>query len=119
MFLDFLRRGRAVAAISVPERATVPPGIRVYAFGDLHGRADLARRLTVAIDADMAANPTGEALVIGLGDYIDRGPDSFEVIATLLRIAVRYRAVFIKGNHEAMLLDFLHRPTAIGSSWID
>ncbi|MGE3718244.1 MAG: metallophosphoesterase family protein [Bauldia sp.] len=97
----------------------MPPGLRVYAFGDLHGRADLAARLAAAIDADVAANPIPKTLVIGLGDYIDRGPNSFEVIATLLSIAVRYRAAFIKGNHEAMLLDFLQRPLAAGPGWID
>ena len=68
-------------------RATVPHGVRVYAIGDIHGRADLLDRLTARIDADLHRNPVPHSIEIYLGDYIDRGPSSREVIDRLVQRA--------------------------------
>src|SRR5579872_5372732 len=57
---------------------------RVYAIGDIHGRADLLDAVLSKIDADVAAAPCKRHAVVGLGDYVDRGPQSREVLDGLL-----------------------------------
>jgi serine/threonine protein phosphatase 1 len=84
--------------------AAVPPGQRVYAVGDIHGRLDLFEALIAAIEADDAASPPAETTVILLGDLVDRGPDSAGVVARA-RAWQRERAVrILMGNHEEMFL---------------
>jgi len=92
-----------------PERrsAAIPAGQRVYAVGDVHGRADLFTRLAAAIDADDAAREPAETTVILLGDLIDRGPDSAGVIAAARAWGERRRVRYIGGNHEELLLKAL------------
>jgi serine/threonine protein phosphatase 1 len=87
----------------------LPPGLRVYAIGDVHGRDDLLARLHDAIAADWAAAPAARAAVVHLGDYVDRGPDS---PAALRRAAgpppiPGAESVALRGNHEALMLDAL------------
>jgi len=97
------RRARVAAA----ERR-VPAGRRIYAIGDIHGRADLLRALHTSILAD-AAGATGIVpVVVYLGDYVDRGLDSRAVIDILLDEPLPgFEVVCLLGNHEAMMLDFL------------
>jgi Calcineurin-like phosphoesterase len=57
-----------------------PDGVRIYAIGDVHGRADLLARLFAGIDDDIAAFPAPRVIEILVGDYIDRGPQSRDVI---------------------------------------
>lgn len=75
---------------------------RLLAVGDIHGcLAQLCSLL------DQVA-PTGHDQLVFLGDYIDRGPDSAGVVETLLALRARLpRTVFLRGNHEQMLLDVL------------
>jgi serine/threonine protein phosphatase 1 len=90
---------------------------RIYAFGDLHGRIDLLNRLSEAIAADIGENPADNGvLILGLGDYVDRGPDSRGVINALARGLGR-DALFLRGNHEQMLLQFLEDPEHFGPLW--
>jgi serine/threonine protein phosphatase 1 len=84
--------------------ATVPPGIRIYAVGDVHGRADLLARLFERIDADRDSAGECDSIEILLGDYIDRGPESREVIDMLIAREKVARLVCLTGNHEDMLL---------------
>jgi serine/threonine protein phosphatase 1 len=95
----------------------VPDGQRLYVFGDLHGRDDLAARLGAAIAADMAAEPAAEVTVIGLGDLIDRGPGSHAVVAGMNAGFPGTRTISLRGNHEQMLLDFLEDPQGNGHQW--
>jgi serine/threonine protein phosphatase 1 len=94
-------------------RARSTGGRVVYAIGDVHGCYRLLKGLLGAIVADIAARPDGAPPIILLcGDYVDRGPDSASVLSALVWLA-RHSTVemlFLKGNHEAMLLDFLRRP---------
>nr|WP_283949500.1 metallophosphoesterase family protein [Limobrevibacterium gyesilva] len=90
----------------------MPPGQRVYAIGDVHGCADRLDRMHAAVAEDLAARPVARALVIHLGDYIDRGPDSAGVIERLIRPfpvpgAAGARVFNLAGNHEDMLLTAL------------
>jgi serine/threonine protein phosphatase 1 len=86
----------------------LPPGLRVYAIGDVHGCADRLVALYAAIDADLAARPSpSEALLLHLGDYVDRGPDSAGVLEALLNPSglAGAGAIHLLGNHEAMMLE--------------
>jgi serine/threonine protein phosphatase 1 len=99
--------------------ARVPPGVCIYAVGDVHGRADLLRTLHRLIEADAAhLTPGTEKVVVYTGDYVDRGLDSREVIDVLLGEPLRgFRSVYLLGNHDAWLLSFLVDP-AIGPTWL-
>lgn len=87
---------------------SIPPGIRVYAVGDVHGRLDLLKQLLGMIEKAEAAWPAERAILIFLGDYVDRGPDSRGVIELLLNgLPERFEQVFLRGNHEEMMLQSL------------
>lgn len=90
----------------------VPPGRRIYAIGDIHGRDDLLRELHWLILNDRASlAPDYRAVVIYLGDYVDRGLGSLEVIDMLLNEPLKgFERVYLMGNHERMMLDFLNGP---------
>ena len=89
-------------------RACVPPGCRVYAIGDIHGRADLLADLHRRIAEDAGASQAVKRIAVYLGDYVDRGHSSFEVIDMLLNEPLKgFESVHLKGNHEAMMLEFI------------
>jgi serine/threonine protein phosphatase 1 len=97
--------------------ARVPPGERVYAVGDIHGRLDLLDRLLGMIAAYEAAHPCAASCVIFLGDYIDRGPDSRGVIERLQGgLPGGLTGHFLRGNHEAVMLSCLEGP-AMFANW--
>lgn len=99
--------------------ARVPEGRRVYAIGDIHGRADLLRRLHLAIAEDAAAKPSAENVVIYLGDYIDRGQDSRGVLDLLINGAPQgFECVYLSGNHEDFMVRFFE-DLKVGSAWIN
>lgn len=87
--------------------AVVPPGTRVYAVGDIHGRSDLLAETIARIDDDVRRRPIERAIEVYLGDYIDRGPDSSGVLDLLAVRLVRRHAICLRGNHEAILEKFL------------
>lgn len=94
---------------------TLPEGQLLYAVGDIHGRSDLLDDLLAKIEADAAASGSGRRTLVFLGDYVDRGPDSRGVVEMLISGQPQgFDAYFLKGNHEAMLFDFLR-----GSSHLD
>ena len=75
--------------------------MRTFAVGDIHGCLAKLEDLLQLID------PQADDLLIFLGDYIDRGPASDRVIECLLDLSQHIRCIFLKGNHEDMLLNFL------------
>lgn len=86
----------------------LPEDQRVYAIGDIHGRADLLQTLHGIIENDMATNPKSANTVVYLGDYVDRGPDSAAVIETLSTTApTGTETAYIKGNHDHFMIGFL------------
>lgn len=87
--------------------AVAPPGTRVYAVGDIHGRSDLLAETIARIDDDVRRRPIERAIEVYLGDYIDRGPDSSGVLDLLAVRLVRRHAICLRGNHEAILEKFL------------
>ncbi len=94
-----------------------PAGERIYCIGDIHGRLDLLQQLHQLILED-AADHSGEKTLVYLGDYIDRGEQSREVIDLLLEAPLAgFKPVYLKGNHEQTLLDFLQHPRAV-AAWL-
>ena len=112
----FKRRSKSAA----PAHPETPRGVAVWAIGDVHGRLDLLKPLVEAIMGDAAAAPVERKVVIFLGDYVDRGPESRGVIRYLVDLP-RDRGIewrFLKGNHEEAMLDFLADPAA-GARWCE
>jgi serine/threonine protein phosphatase 1 len=96
----------------------IPAGLRLYAVGDIHGRADLLQTLIAKVAADAAGHPgTGKRLIY-LGDYVDRGPASKTVIDLVLDAAPPgIEVVALKGNHEEMMHRFLD-DLSVGRTWM-
>jgi serine/threonine protein phosphatase 1 len=98
--------------------AQFPAGRVGYAIGDIHGRADLLRRMFDRLEQEFRAVDAPPPLVVLLGDYVDRGPDSRAVIELLISGRPRgFEWHFLKGNHEAAMLAFLDNPVA-GRAWL-
>lgn len=86
-------------------KPSLPLGLRLYAIGDVHGRADLLRDLLARIEADDARRAAADTQIILLGDLIDRGPDSAAVVDLAIRIvAHRPSTRVLLGNHEEVFL---------------
>jgi serine/threonine protein phosphatase 1 len=91
-----------------------PPGVRIYAVGDIHGKVKLLERMLEAIAQDAAARPCPRVFEIFLGDYVDRGPHSREVIDCLIAPRTTdHERICLMGNHEEALLRFLNDPRAM------
>jgi len=94
----------------LPAPGRAPNGVRVYAIGDIHGRADLLECIIGSIEMDMAREAVGieRFVAVFLGDYIDRGPSSRRVLDILMNgMPKGLETVFLKGNHEHFLVSFL------------
>lgn len=105
--------------VSSKRRArSVDKGSVVYAVGDIHGRADLLERLLADIHTDAASRPQPRKVLVCLGDYVDRGPESRRVVDLLIGARERgVEAIFLKGNHEELMLRFLES-AAGGPLWM-
>lgn len=96
----------------------VPPGVVVYAVGDIHGRRDLLGALHARIVADAQSRVTTRRIIVYLGDYIDRGPDSRAVIDLVRSDHPQgFEKVWLRGNHEDFLIRFLH-DAYVGHNWL-
>lgn len=112
--------GRLLASFAKADAENVfapPDGTRVYAIGDIHGRIDLLKTLHGKIAADIEQAEADRAVVVYLGDYIDRGSSSREVIDLLLDAPIQSAdAIHLRGNHEDIMLRYLEEPD-IGPKW--
>ncbi|MDO9490535.1 MAG: metallophosphoesterase family protein [Sphingomonadaceae bacterium] len=97
----------------------VPERLRVYAVGDIHGRLDLFDRLMKRLEADRA-RWSGEAEVVLLGDYIDRGPDSAAMLDLLAADLPGWASwTLLKGNHEQAMLDSIDGDRRALRAWLE
>ena len=89
--------------------ATLPAGQRVYAVGDIHGCLDRLVALHEMIAEDIVARPIERTTLLHLGDYVDRGADSAQVIDWLINQppVPADTMVNLMGNHEFMMLSAL------------
>ena len=74
-----------------------------YLIGDIHGNLSRLKELIAAVYKHI----TKEDTLIFLGDYIDRGELSFEVVELIISLKKIFNTVCLKGNHEQMFLDYL------------
>lgn len=103
-----------------PEKpSAVPANTVVYAIGDIHGRFDLLKKLHNEIVADAKSYLANtKKIIVYIGDYIDRGVESFEVIEHFINEPLKnFDRVFIKGNHEDAMLKFME-DVNIGELWL-
>ena len=80
--------------------------MRILAIGDIHGSL---RAFDLLLEL---VNPQPEDVLITLGDYVDRGPDSKTVLDRLIELQSRCQLIALKGNHEVMMLQARHSPSA-------
>lgn len=103
-----------------PRRPETEPGQRVYAIGDVHGRLDLLRTLIRTLEADAAGLARDATRMVFLGDLIDRGPNSRQVLELVRFLQCRdpRRVEVLLGNHEEMLLAAVAGEPAAQRLWL-
>ncbi len=99
-----------------------PQNTRIYAIGDIHGEIDLLKQIHQYIIEDLNSAAQRKIVMVYLGDYIDRGPASSQVVEYLLSdplkiICPGLSKIFLKGNHEDFLLRFIDHKD-IGTDWL-
>jgi serine/threonine protein phosphatase 1 len=104
-----------------PRRPSGPAGARgwrAYGVGDIHGRLDLLEELLDKVHEDIAKRPARKVLLVFVGDLIDRGPSSAQVVERLRTYSHRgVKTVFLLGNHEEVLLRILAGETDLIAKW--
>ena len=105
-----------LASRALKAKPRIPDDTRIYAIGDVHGRVDLLREMFSAIDDSLATYPIENVVHVLVGDYIDRGPNSRQVIDALIERASQHTMVYLKGNHENYAVQFLADPSIL-SEW--
>ncbi len=109
------RKRRAAKAAPAPR---VDDDMRIYAIGDIHGRLDLLATLLAKISADRAAHAAARHQLIFLGDYVDRGNHSRELLDLFSQGPIEgFETTYLRGNHEDFLLRFLD-DTEGASIWL-
>lgn len=121
MFFRRARREKASQDNSGSEwRPSIKEGDRIYAIGDIHGRYDLLRDLLGQIESHSAAmrKPARTFLVI-LGDMIDRGPQSADVLNYLFNVKKQSAGLIVlMGNHEELMLRSLQKEPGVMRAWM-
>ena len=96
-----------------------PRGKRAYAVGDVHGRLDLLDQLLGCIEAEISVSPRRKSNVVFLGDLVDRGPESAQVIERLRTYSMPGANLhFIMGNHEEVMLRILSGDGDVLPNWL-
>jgi serine/threonine protein phosphatase 1 len=94
----------------------IPEGRMLVAVGDIHGRLDLLERLWGQIEGAARVSAARERSLVFLGDYVDRGLQSRQLVDRLLQGFPGFETIFLKGNHDETLLQFLDDPR-LGEVW--
>lgn len=95
------------------------PGYRAYVVGDVHGRLDLLEQILAKIHSELQRRPARKTLLVFVGDLIDRGPSSAQVVERLRTYRREgIRPLFLLGNHEEVLLRILGGEKTLVPSWL-
>lgn len=98
--------------------AALPAGMRMYAIGDVHGEAGLFTALMAMIEQDSIDRGPADLGIVVLGDFIDRGPRSAELVSAMMKTD-NDRLTVLKGNHEAALVDAYRGDERALGFWLD
>lgn len=116
--MQFLKNWFAKPAAPAVSSYRLPEGELVYAVGDIHGRFDLLQELLAHIEEDRAGRDAETCTLVFLGDYVDRGFHSADVLTHLMEHDVDWAETrCIRGNHEDMMLGFIDDPVA-NEGWL-
>lgn len=103
----------------MPSGPSGPAGHRAYVVGDVHGMDRLLDDLLAKIERDLEERPISKANLVFVGDLIDRGPGSAEVIERLRTFSnPKLKTVFLLGNHEEVLLRILGGESSLIGKWL-
>ena len=98
----------------------IAPDARLYVIGDIHGRLDLLERMIELVNLDIKQS-SGDCLVITLGDYVDRGPNSRGVLDRLLKNPFAGRYVALKRKPRSIVRRIPQQPhgccPVVASGW--
>jgi serine/threonine protein phosphatase 1 len=100
--------------------ASLPPGRRVYAIGDIHGCDAQLAALHAHVEEDLAHRPVAAAVLVHIGDYVDRGADTAGVLRRLVA-GPRFggmTVVNLLGNHDETMLHALSGDRAAATDWL-
>lgn len=103
-----------------PAPAALPPGRRVYAVGDIHGCSAKLEVLHELIADDLARRPIAAPVLVHIGDYVDRGPESAKIVGRLLQgpPLPGVQVMNLLGNHEHTMRAALAGDRAAGTDWL-
>lgn len=119
MMIKRLFRRKPAPEVRAEDWPQVPQDTRVYAIGDVHGRCDLLDALLARIADERARAPVGTVHLVMLGDLIDRGPQSAQVVERLLATPDGVDEMhLLMGNHEEALLEILDGAHSQLPGWI-
>lgn len=108
-FTSLFRCKDDVTSYTQKAQYKLPEHTRLYVLGDVHGCNALLTKKIDLLYTDLISHSDKRNIFIGLGDYVDRGPDSHGTIETLLHGLPSYmEKVFLKGNHEVFMYGFLN-----------
>lgn len=119
--MRLLRRLLGTEDADIPEAYLAPlaPEHTVYVVGDVHGCDVLLDRLLAKIERDAQLNGEADPRLVLVGDYVDRGEQSAQVLRRVHDLDLSSPGVVcLKGNHEQMMLDFLDDPDGLGKRWL-
>jgi serine/threonine protein phosphatase 1 len=109
-------RAQETPAPAAATPSALPDGLRIFAIGDIHGCLDAFNDLLAKIEDDVKKSPVDHWQIITLGDYLDRGPSSKQVVDRLIGLTSTHGLIALKGNHDVWLSDFIERPELF-SAW--
>ncbi|MGI8704748.1 MAG: metallophosphoesterase family protein, partial [Sphingomicrobium sp.] len=103
----------------VPTGPRGPRGRRAYVIGDVHGCLDLLEQLLTSIEEEIREQPKSKTSIVFLGDLIDRGPASAQVIERLRTYSPQGASThFVMGNHEEVMLRVLSGEASLLAKWL-
>lgn len=109
--LSWFSKKQSKVGEASPPIFRLPEGVRVYAVGDIHGRAAQLQQMLAWIEQDAKTAGDQRVMEVFLGDYIDRGADSKQVIDQLIAPSPKgHERICLMGNHEHIMLEFLEEP---------
>ncbi|MEL6681261.1 MAG: metallophosphoesterase family protein [Pseudomonadota bacterium] len=112
---SFFDGGAGIEPVAT-EAIRIAPDHSMYAVGDIHGCDQQLARLLDKIETEAV----GDETLVFLGDLVDRGPHSAQVLSRLYERATAepQQTIVLMGNHERMMIDFIDDPSDEGARWL-